>query len=106
MNSYMKNASKKVRSHILKLVFKASAPHVGSALSIADILVAIYYSKKLKFNPISFEHSFVLSKGHACAALYAVLFDKGLINKSEFDSYGQNGSSLMHMRSQNYMVRK
>ena len=92
MVSNMKSISKKIRSHILQLVFNANASHVGSALSIADILVAVYYSKKLNFDPLSKKHSFVLSKGHACAALYAILFDKGLIKDDDFYSYGKDNA--------------
>jgi transketolase len=99
MVSNMRSVSKKIRSHILELVFNANASHVGSALSIADILVAVYYSKKLNFDPLSKEHSFVLSKGHACAALYAILFEKGLIKDDDFYSYGKDGSNLMHHSS-------
>ncbi|MBI2028452.1 MAG: transketolase [Candidatus Levybacteria bacterium] len=77
---------------------KAKKGHLGGALSITDILVAIYYSgifnlsHKKKKDPE--RDRIIFSKGHACLALYCVLADKGYFPKTELDKYGQNGTIL------------
>ena len=73
------------------------APHLGSALSCIDILVAAYFSA-LRIDPQSptapDRDRFILSKGHAAAALYATLAEKGFFERSLLASYNQAGSSL------------
>ena len=76
-----------LRIKALKMVHQANAAHIGSALSICDIL-AVLYGQVLKLNIKSFEDinrdRFILSKGHACVALYAVLAEIGFIKISEW----------------------
>ncbi len=71
--------------------------HVGSALSIADIL-AVLYSDILSIDPknptAEDRDRFILSKGHAGAAVYAVLAEKGFINVEKLQTHYQNGSDL------------
>lgn len=89
----------KIRRHSLIMVHKARASHIGSALSIADI-VAILYDKVLKINPSDpfwvDRDRFILSKGHACVSVYSALAIKGFISKTELESYGQDYSRLMN----------
>ena len=72
--------SKKLRTNILRLSHKAKSSHIGSCLSIVDILVVLYsdilksYSTKKKSYQAD---KFILSKGHGSMALYAVLGDLG-----------------------------
>jgi len=91
-----------VRSQSLRMVHRAGASHIGSALSIADIL-AVLYSGVLRFDPDQPDapdrDRFILSKGHACAALYAVLAEIGCFPKSELEEYGQDFSRLMNHAS-------
>jgi len=85
------------------MVHKAKASHIGSALSIVDIL-AVLYSNILKFdhkNPaLPTRDRFILSKGHACCAVYATLahckfFDTNLL--SEFaEDYSDFMSHISH----------
>ena len=79
------------------MVHSASASHVGSCLSIADIL-AVLYGGVLRVDagrPNWPERDrFVLSKGHAAAALYAVLAECGFFPKEWLDTYCQDGSRL------------
>jgi len=62
-----KNLAKKIRINSLKMVHKAKASHIGSALSIVDI-VAVLYSGVMKLNPNDDKDinrdRFILSKGH------------------------------------------
>jgi transketolase len=91
--------SKKIRAHSLRMVAAAGASHIASALSMADI-VSVLYSNILVSYPENPAHPhrdrFLLSKGHACTAVYAVLAELGYFPLHELDSYGANGSRLMN----------
>ncbi|MCP9808658.1 transketolase [Cyanobium sp. HWJ4-Hawea] len=91
--------AKYVRQHALRMVWKAGASHISSALSIADI-VAVLFSSILNHcpsDPLQPDRDRVLlSKGHACTAIYAVLAELGYFAKEELDDYGTNGSRLMN----------
>ena len=84
-----KNIIKNIRINILKKTFDAQTSHIGSCFSIVEILYVIYFLK-LKKND-----TFVLSKGHAALALYSTLFEKKILSKKTFNSYGKNNSNLM-----------
>lgn len=73
---------------MLGLYKKAKAGHIGSSLSCLDILIYLYFSRMKK------NDEFILSKGHAAAALYTVLEKSGKITKEELDSYYTNGTLL------------
>ncbi|SVB53681.1 uncharacterized protein METZ01_LOCUS206535, partial [marine metagenome] len=81
------------------MVSEAKASHIGSALSIADI-VAVLYAEVLSVQPLAPEWAsrdrFILSKGHACVAVYAALAEKGFISHEDLRTYGQDGSWLMN----------
>ncbi len=88
----------KIRSHCLKMVCRAKASHIGSAFSIAD-LVAVLYGSVLRLNPgdpgWKERDRFILSKGHACVAVYAALAECGFFDAKELDQYGANHSVFM-----------
>ena len=91
--------SKNIRSHSLQMVHRAKASHIASALSIADIL-AVLYGQVMKYDPKE-PHSkhrdrFILSKGHACVAVYATLAELGFFPKAELLTYGDDYSNLMN----------
>jgi transketolase len=73
---------------LLGLYKKANAGHIGAGLSCLDILVYLFFVKMRK------DDKFILSKGHAAAALYTVLAKSGRIPESMLDSYYQEGTSL------------
>jgi transketolase len=73
---------------MLHLYKKVQAGHIGSSLSCLDILVYLYFSRMKK------NDKFILSKGHAAAALYTILEKVGKITKKELDSYYTNGTFL------------
>ena len=72
-----------IRTHVLRMVHKANASHVGTCFSTADIL-AVLYSGVLRVDPSRPDwpdrDRFVLSKGHAAAAVYAVLAECGFFS--------------------------
>ena len=95
MNSLI--TAKNVRKSILKMTNNGKSSHVGSALSCTDILSVLYSNiidvEKIK-DQLFDRDRFVMSKGHAGAALYAVLAEKGIINKDILLTHYQNGSNL------------
>ena len=80
------NLTKKIRYSVCKMSHHASAAHLGSSLSCVDILVTIFFSGIFKFNQkkILLGDKFILSKGHAAAALYSVLAHKNYFSKNNF----------------------
>jgi transketolase len=87
----------RARQRILEITFKAQSSHIGSAFSVVDIL-SVLYSGMANISPdnsTSVDRDYILlSKGHAAAALYSVLFESGFITKNELEDYCQNGSAL------------
>ncbi len=79
------------------MVHHARSAHVGSALSIADIL-AVLYGGVLRLDPACpgwpERDRFILSKGHAAAALYAVLAERGFFPPEWLETFCRNGSPL------------
>jgi transketolase len=78
--------AREIRKDIIEIAFKAQGPsHPAPALSCADILAALYF-KIMKIDPANprweERDRFILSKGHACPALYATLAERGYFDKS------------------------
>lgn len=88
--------ARSLRLNVVEMSYRARTAHLASALSIIDILVVLYSDViDLKSGPIDISRDrFILSKGHAASALYAVLAWKGVIPKSELDAFGEKGSLL------------
>ncbi|MFD1106747.1 transketolase [Sphingobium olei] len=93
-----RSLAQRIRGQALRMVTRAKASHIGSALSIADI-VAVLYGRALRVSPAAPRHPerdrFILSKGHACVAIYAALAETGFIDGSLLETYGADGSMLM-----------
>lgn len=91
------NLAVKIRAHALHMVHKANASHIGTSLSIADIL-AVLYRGILRIDPARPDwpnrDRFILSKGHGCAALYAVLAERGFFPEEWLETYCQDGGKL------------
>ena len=86
-----------IRKDILKMLTLAGSGHTGGSLSIVEILVALYYHalKNDPNNPKWKERDyFLLSKGHGCPALYAVLAEKGYFNREDLWKLRKLGSML------------
>ena len=97
MNSHL--LSKEIRKLSLKMVHNSNASHIGSALSMVDIL-AVLYNNILNYdsNNPNWEKrdKLILSKGHSCVALYAVLGLKNFFDSELLSTYGKNGSDFMN----------
>ncbi len=87
----------KVRMGIIDGVHAAKSGHPGGSLSCADILTYLYF-KQMNIDPENPDKQdrdrFVLSKGHAAPALYAVLAQRGFFDKKELLNLRQIGSML------------
>lgn len=86
-----------VRRDILKMLAEAGSGHTGGSLSIVEILLVLYYYK-MRHSPTDpnwpQRDRFILSKGHGCPALYAVLADVGYFPKDELMTLRKLGSRL------------
>lgn len=86
-----------IRKHAVTMTSLGNSSHIGSILSIADIL-AVLYNSVLKYNsndPKWIERDrFILSKGHAGAGVYATLAESGFIPLDKLKTHYQDGSDL------------
>ena len=87
----------KLRQDILRSLAAAGSGHPGGSLSAIDILTVLYY-QEMDSTPEN-EHQlnrdhFILSKGHAAPALYAVLADKGFFPEEDLRHLRKFGSHL------------
>jgi transketolase len=88
-------APSRIRRIILEQSKRAGVGHIGSALSIADIIAALYGGVLRIGNLADPERDrFVLSKGHAVLAVYAALFLRGWLTEDALNSYCGDGSLL------------
>ena len=96
-----------IRRDILEMLAKAGSGHTGGSLSIVEILIVLYY-KLMNVNPKKWKDpdrdKFVLSKGHGCPALYAVLADVGFFDRKELWSLRKMGSRTHLMQNMKYSI--
>lgn len=90
--------AKCIRVDVLRMVHQARASHVGSCFSIVDIM-AVLYGNIMRFRSQEpnwkGRDRFILSKGHAAAAVYSALANVGIIAREDLKSYGKDGSLYM-----------
>lgn len=89
--------SKKIRVEVLKMIHNSGSSHVGSSLSCVDILSVLYFdflniNKDIVNDPL--RDYFILSKGHAAAAIYSTLALKGLIPLDYLQEYCCDSAKL------------
>ncbi len=93
----LEKKAKELRAQIFKTICNGGGGHTPTSLSMVDILVALYY-KILKIDPKDPKavdrDRFILSKGHAGVALYAVLADLGFFDKRHLETFGKKGTIL------------
>jgi transketolase len=89
--------ARSLRAHALRMVHASKASHLGSCLSMADILAVLYWDV-LRIKPDDPEwperDRFILSKGHGAAILYAALAERGYFPTTELANYCCTGSRL------------
>ncbi|WP_101908349.1 transketolase [Marasmitruncus massiliensis] len=89
--------AKQLRADILKMLYTCQSGHPGGSLSCVEMLMALYYNT-IKVDPKNprweDRDRVVLSKGHACPALYAVLADMGFFPREDLWDLRQINSHL------------
>lgn len=89
--------AKKARARALRMVSAARASHIGTCLSMADIL-AVLYADVMNFRATEptwqTRDRFILSKGHGAAILYAVLAECGFFDVDQLNGFCTDGSLL------------
>ena len=92
-----RDLAKEIRIDILKMTSAGGSSHIASGLSIADIL-AMLYGKILNVDPKKPDKDdrdfFILSKGHAGAAVYSSLARAGFFSTEKLMTHYQDGSDL------------
>jgi transketolase len=93
----LKEIARKCRIDILEMLEKAGSGHPGGSLSAIDIIVTLFFHE-MKSNPSDplwkDRDRFILSKGHAVPALYAVLAERGIIPKEELSTLRRINSRI------------
>ncbi len=91
------NLAKSIRLHALRMTSRGKSSHVAAALSMADILAVLYggFLNVISDEPRKPDRDrFILSKGHAGAAVYAALAETGFFPLEKLKTHYQNGSDL------------
>jgi transketolase len=94
----MESKAAELRLQILRTALKAGKGHVPPAFSWVEIAVALFYGGHLQVRPHDptweGRDRFILSKGHGCLTLYAILADLGFFSKMELEDFCGPGSLL------------
>ena len=89
--------AQRTRADVLRMIHLAKSSHAGSALSMIDLLTVLY-EKVLRIDPSrpdwAARDRFILSKGHACAGLYAVLAARGFFPHDWLNEFYIDGGRL------------
>ena len=95
MSLSSESLAKKIRLHALEMTHLGNSSHIGSILSICDIL-AVLYEEVMSYDPknpkLDKRDRFILSKGHSGAGVYASLAEKGFFDISELKRHYSDGS--------------
>lgn len=87
-------SSRRLKKRILDVAYAADKGHIGSALSISDLITSIFNQMISNQELDEEKSSFTLSKGHAALALYCCLNELNLISSKDLFEYEKNGSLL------------
>ena len=89
--------ARKLRSHSLRMISRAKTSHIGSCLSVADIL-AVLYGRVLRVDPkrpaLPTRDRLIVSKGHAAAIVYAAVAEAGFMPVERLEEFARNGGQL------------
>lgn len=87
----------KIRREVVRMSHDSRTPHLGSSLSVVDILTAVYWTC-LSIDPLNPDaeerDKFILSKGHAVSALYVTLAFRGFFPEETLSTFAENGTIL------------
>ena len=93
----LRKRARTLRLNAVRMVHHAKAAHLGSCLSMADLLACLYW-QTLRIDPQQPDwperDRFILSKGHGAAIFYATLAERGFFPTAELAEYEKSGSRL------------
>ena len=93
----LQHKAARCRRHIVRMVRSSGCGHMGGAMSCMDVISALYFHT-IKYDPknpkLRERDRFVLSAGHKCMALYAVLAEAGYCAESVLDTYGKLNTKI------------
>ncbi|MFZ5945718.1 MAG: transketolase [Bacillota bacterium] len=93
----LEEKSRYIRSLIVEAIGNLGVGHIGGCLSVVEALVVLYY-EHMNIDPgnpqMEGRDRFIMSKGHAGPALYAVLADKGFFSTCELDTLNKPETNL------------
>jgi len=96
--SELEETALKVRKDIIEMIYRAGSGHPGGSLSSVDILTALFFGGVINVDKKDAKNEkrdrFILSKGHAAPALYAVLANEGYFSKKLLKTLRKLGSPL------------
>ena len=96
--AHLRKKAFELRRSVVELVYKGQTGHIGGDLSECDLMTALYYDI-MNTDPKRPEDPdrdrFVLSKGHCVETYYAILADKGFIDKKELETFSRYKSRLI-----------
>lgn len=99
MTHRLENAALRIRRTIIEMAYRSGGPHVGSALSCADIMATLYVGV-LRLQPWPERDIFILSKAHASMSLYSALVAKGIMPCELLESYCRADGLPAHLDMQ------
>lgn len=97
MNNPMdyKKLAQETRKIVLRLVYQAQSSHIGSNLSVIDILTVLYNIANVDKDLKEDRDRIVVSKGWVAATVYVLLAEKGIIPKEDLETYYKDGSKYI-----------
>lgn len=94
---HLQERARQIRLDVLDMVYRRQAGHPGGSFSCAEMLAALYFHH-LKIDPQRPDwperDRFLLSKGHAAAALYSALAQRGFFPVEDLEHWGHLGAHL------------
>lgn len=86
----MNDKFSQLKGIVAEMIERAGSGHYASSVSALEIMVPLFYEQGIQ------PDQFILSKGHAAPALYAILYDKGFLSKADLDSFREYGGLPGH----------
>lgn len=93
----LERKARAIRATLVQMAFDGKEGHLSSSLSYVDLVVALYHTwlRVTADNPTDPDRDrFILSKGHGCTALYAILADRGFFPPARLWDYNLPGAGL------------
>ncbi len=101
----LKNKANEMRRKLFKKCYLLKEGHPGSAMSIMDVLVVLYYSGFVRLNKKNKKHplkdDIIVSKGHATFAQYPILHDLNIISSKDWNNWGINNKTNLRIFGNN-----